>query len=130
MSRKILIVDDEAHILHVLSLKLRNAGYDVISAVDGEEALDLCLAERPDLVITDYQMPIKTGLELSRELHAHEATENIPIVMITAREFDLAQEELTKAGIAAILAKPFGPREVLGKVQALLGDPQPAPPSA
>ena len=61
--RRILIVDDEMHILQVLSLKLRNAGYDVLLAEDGEEALEVVLRERPDLVITDFQMPFMTGLE-------------------------------------------------------------------
>ena len=103
-------------------MKLRNAGYDVITAVDGEEALDLCLAECPDMVITDFQMPLKTGLELCRELHAHPATRNIPAMMLTARDFDLSREELAEAGISVIMAKPFAPREVLAKVRQLLGE--------
>ena len=126
MNKKILVADDEAHILHVLSMKLRNAGYDVITAVDGEEALDLCLAERPDLVITDFQMPLKSGLDLCRELRAHQATRDTPAMMLTAREFDIDRQELIDAGISVVLAKPFGPREVLAKVRELLGEPQAA----
>jgi len=126
VNKKILVADDEAHILHVLSMKLRNAGYDVITAVDGEEALDLCLAERPDLVITDFQMPLKSGLDLCRELRAHQATRDTPAMMLTAREFDIDRQELIDAGISVVLAKPFGPREVLTKVRELLGEPQPA----
>ncbi len=126
MSRKILIADDEAHILHVLSMKLRNAGYDVITAVDGEEALELCQTEHPDLVITDFQMPLKSGLELCRQLHAQPATKNVPVMMLTAREFDIDRAEMADAGIAVILAKPFAPREVLEKVRQLLGELQPA----
>jgi CheY-like chemotaxis protein len=61
MSHRILIVDDEAHILQVLSLKLRNAGYDVLTAVDGEEAFEYASKQQPDLVITDFQMPYMTG---------------------------------------------------------------------
>ena len=60
----ILAVDDETHILHVVSLKLTRAGFDVITAEDGEEALELALEECPDVVITDFQMPIMNGLEL------------------------------------------------------------------
>lgn len=123
MSKKILVADDETHILHVLTMKLRNAGYDVITAVDGEEALDLCLSEQPDMVITDYQMPLKSGLELCREMHAHEATKNVPAMMLTAREFDIDHEELVEAGITIVMAKPFAPREVLAKVRQLLGEP-------
>lgn len=122
VSKKILVADDESHILHVLMMKLRNAGYDVITAVDGEEALDLCLAECPDMVITDFQMPLKTGLELCRDLHAHQATRDIPVMLLTAREFDLDSHEVAQAGISVIVAKPFAPREVLAKVRQLLGE--------
>ena len=89
MNEKILVADDEAHILHVVSMKLKNAGYEVITAVDGEEALELCRAEKPDMLITDFQMPFMTGLELCRELRADEETKSIPALMLTARGFDL-----------------------------------------
>jgi two-component system, OmpR family, alkaline phosphatase synthesis response regulator PhoP len=124
VGKKVIVVDDEAHILHVLMMKLRNAGYDVITAVDGEEALDLCLTERPDMIITDFQMPLKTGLELCREVHRHPAMRSIPAMMLTARDFDVSSEDLAEAGISAIMAKPFAPREVLAKVRQLLGEPQ------
>jgi two-component system alkaline phosphatase synthesis response regulator PhoP len=114
----ILVADDEAHILHVVSMKLRNAGLDVITAVDGEEALELCLSETPDLLITDYQMPFMTGLELCTALRASGKT--IPAILLTARGFDIEVDEMVEAGIAAVLAKPFSPREVLAKVQSLL----------
>lgn len=117
---KILVADDEAHILHVVSMKLSNAGYEVITAVDGEEALELCKSEKPDLVITDYQMPYLTGLELCRQLRSTEELESIPAIMLTARGFDIEPGEMEDAGIAVVLAKPFSPREVLQKVRDLL----------
>ena len=120
MNNKIVVADDEAHILHIVSMKLRNAGYEVITAVDGEEALELCTAERPALLITDYQMPFLTGLELCKELRANDETRGIPALMLTARGFDIEPNEMIEAGIAAVLAKPFSPREVLGKVKDLL----------
>ena len=120
VSKKILVADDEAHILHVVSLKLRNAGYDVITAVDGEEALELCIAEQPDLLITDYQMPIMTGLELCKRIRALPQTAKMPAIMLTARGFDIEPGEMAAAGIATVLAKPFSPREVLEKVKELL----------
>jgi len=120
MSRKILVADDEAHILHVVSMKLRNAGFEVITAVDGEEALELCAAERPDLLITDFQMPFLSGLELCKRLRTHEDTRDIPAMMLTARGFDIGPEEMEEARISAVLAKPFSPREVLQKVTELL----------
>ena len=122
MSKKILVADDEAHILHIVSMKLRNAGYEVITAVDGEEALELCAAEGPDLLITDYQMPFMTGLEVCKELRASDATKDIPALMLTARGFDIEPGEMIEAGIAAVLAKPFSPREVLEKVHSLLAE--------
>jgi len=120
MGKKVLVADDEAHILHVVSLKLRNAGYDVITAVDGEEALELCIAEQPDLLITDYQMPIMTGLELCKRIRALPQTAKMPAIMLTARGFDIEPGEMAAAGIATVLAKPFSPREVLEKVKELL----------
>ena len=120
MARKVVVADDEAHILHVVSMKLRNAGYEVITAEDGEEALELCTAELPDLLITDFQMPFMTGLELCKELRRQEETKNIPAIMLTARGFDIEPGEMVEAGIAAVLAKPFSPREVLERVSELL----------
>lgn len=118
--KKILVADDEAHILHVVSMKLRNAGFEVITAVDGEEALELCTSERPDLLITDFQMPFMTGLELCTQLRRQDATRDIPAMMLTARGFDIEPEEMGAAKISAVLAKPFSPREVLQKVNELL----------
>ena len=123
MKGKILVADDEAHILHVVSMKLRNAGYEVVTAVDGEEALELCGTEKPDLIITDYQMPIMTGLEALKQIRQREEMRDIPAIMLTARGFDIEASEMIAAGIASVLAKPFSPREVLDKVTELLGVP-------
>ena len=120
MSAKILIADDEAHILHVVSMKLRNAGHEVVTAMDGEEALELCAAEKPALIITDYQMPVMTGLEFCKELRRREGLKDIPAIMLTARGFDIEPSEMIEAGIAAVMAKPFSPREILEKVTDLL----------
>ncbi len=129
MSQRILVADDEAHIRHVVSMKLSNAGYDVVTATDGEEALEACLAEKPDLVLTDFQMPYMSGLEFSMRLRENEQTKDIPVIMLTARGFDIEPHEMIAAGIVDVVSKPFSPREVLGKVQEILsqsstaGDP-------
>lgn len=120
MGKKVLVADDEAHILHVVSMKLANAGYEVLTALDGEEAYELCLAELPDLVITDYQMPYMTGLELCRRLRQDKSTREAPVLMLTARGLEIEQEEMIAAGIAATISKPFSPREVLAMVEKLL----------
>ena len=122
-SKRIIAADDEAHILHIVSMKLRNAGYEVITAVDGEEALDLCQTEQPDMLITDYQMPYMSGLELCKELRRSDQTKGIPALMLTARGFDIESDEMVEAGITAVLAKPFSPREVLQRVKELIGEP-------
>jgi len=116
----ILVVDDEAHILHVVSLKLRKAGYEVITAEDGEEGLSVAIEQRPDLVITDYQMPFMTGLELCIELKKQDETRDIPALMLTARGFSLASDDLDQTNIAGVISKPFSPRDVLDQVQELI----------
>src|SRR4051794_10345862 len=79
-NKTILVADDESHILHVVSLKLRNAGYRVVTARDGQEALELATAERPDLLITDYHMPQLSGLELCQKLKQDPSTCSIPTI--------------------------------------------------
>ena len=115
----ILVVDDETHILHVVTLKLQNAGYRVVTAEDGEEGLALALEHGPDLIITDFQMPFMTGLELCRKLLEHDRTSRIPAVMLTARGFGLDDESRAK-NIVDVLSKPFSPREMLARVQELV----------
>ena len=117
---RILIVDDEAHILQVLSLKLRNAGYEVLSAGDGEEGLELALKEVPDLIITDFQMPFMTGLEMCRVLATNEATKNIPVFFLTARGHSLSDDDISTGNIRHVVHKPFSPRAVLELVKSQL----------
>jgi two-component system, OmpR family, alkaline phosphatase synthesis response regulator PhoP len=130
MSKRIVVADDEAHILHVVSMKLSNAGYDVQTAEDGEEALELCQSDPPDMLITDYQMPYMSGVELCKALRQSDETKDIPAMMLTARGFDVEPTEMIEAGIAAVLAKPFSPREVLSKVVELVGEAQEVPAGA
>ena len=122
MSHRILVVDDEAHIVQVLSLKLRNAGYEVSTAVDGEEAFEFATKQRPDLIITDFQMPYMTGLELCRALAENPATASIPVLMLTARGHALDPEDLTLGNLRDVLSKPFSPRAMVDQIQRLLGE--------
>ena len=121
MGYRILVVDDEAYIVQVLSIKLRNAGHEVLTAADGEEALEIAQREHPDLVITDFQMPYMTGLELVRGLAEQAQTRAIPVIMLTARGYALSPEDLAAGSIRAVLGKPFGPRDVLRLVETTLG---------
>ena len=118
----ILVVDDESHILHVVRLKLKNAGYEVVTAEDGEEGAAAALEHQPDLIISDYQMPFMSGLEMCLKLREYPATRFIPAVMLTARGFTLSQQQLEQAHIAAVLSKPFSPRDILTHVRELLSE--------
>jgi CheY-like chemotaxis protein len=118
--RKILVADDESHILHVVSLKLRNAGYSVVTARDGQEAFDLASSEHPDLLITDYHMPQLSGLELCQKLKRDAATAGIPAIMLTARGYHLDPSDTEQSGILRMLSKPFSPRQLLVTVQEVL----------
>src|SRR5437868_8690401 len=98
-TRTILVADDETHILHVVSLKLRNAGFNVITARDGQEALEMAQQEKPDLIITDYHMPQLSGLELCQRLKKDPATSAIPAIMLTARGYQLDPSDTEQSGI-------------------------------
>ena len=120
--KRILVVDDESHILNVLSLKLQNAGYEVITAADGEEGYEVAMQIHPDLIISDLQMPFMTGLEMCAKLKEQQATANTPALLLTARGFSLIQSDLDQTNIVGVLSKPFSPRDVLAKVQELVAD--------
>ncbi|MHC4073581.1 MAG: response regulator [Planctomycetota bacterium] len=118
--KRVLVVDDEIHIVHVVAIKLRNNGYEVMSADNGAEALELALSEKPDIIVTDYQMPIMTGLELVGNLRQHEQTKSIPVIMLTARSFAISQEQQDELQISGCLSKPFSPKELLENIEDIL----------
>ena len=121
MSEKtILVADDESHILHVVSLKLRNAGFRVLTARDGQEALEMAQQNHPDLLITDYHMPQLSGLELCQRLKQDAATNDIPAIMLTARGYHLEPSDTEQSGILRMLSKPFSPRHLLSTVNEVL----------
>ena len=119
--KTILVADDESHILHVVSMKLRNAGFRVLTARDGREAFETALHEKPDLLITDYHMPELSGLELCSKLKEEPSTSHIPAIMLTARGYQLEPADTEKSGILCMLSKPFSPRQLLETVNQVLG---------
>lgn len=121
MGTRILVCDDEPHIVHVVAAKLRNAGFEVATAENGEEALELALNEPPALVVTDFQMPYLTGLELADRLKKEPSTNRVPLILLTARGFSIDDADWKDTNIRAVMCKPFSPREILGKVNELLG---------
>jgi CheY-like chemotaxis protein len=129
MAKKILLCDDEPHILRAAEFKLSRAGYDVTTASDGREAWQAIQANRPDMLVTDLQMPQMDGLELSRRVRETPATRDLPILMLTAKSFETAHLELAeKCGVLAVLPKPFSPRELLRYVDRVLGQNSSAQP--
>jgi two-component system alkaline phosphatase synthesis response regulator PhoP len=120
MANKVLVADDEIHIIHVVAIKLRNNGYEVIAANNGAEAYDLACREKPDIVVTDYQMPMMTGLEVIAKLRENEQTKDIPVVLLTARSFAVTQEQQESLGVSSCLSKPFSPKELLKTIQDIL----------
>jgi CheY-like chemotaxis protein len=120
--KTILVADDESHILHVVSLKLRNAGFRVVTARDGQEAFEMAQQEHPDLIITDYHMPQLSGLELCRKLKQDPTTQNIPAIMLTARGYHLEPHDTEQSGILRMLSKPFSPRHLLATVNEVLAN--------
>lgn len=118
--KTILVADDESHILHVVSLKLQNAGFRVVTARDGREALELAQHDKPDLLITDYHMPEMSGLELCRRLKQQATTSDIPAIMLTARGYCLEPQDTEKSGILCMISKPFSPRQLLATVNDVL----------
>jgi two-component system alkaline phosphatase synthesis response regulator PhoP len=118
--KTILVADDETHILHVVSLKHRNAGFNVLTARDGQEALELAQQEHPDLIITDYHMPQLSGLELCQRLKQDPSTRDIPAIMLTARGYHLEPHDTQESGILRMLSKPFSPRQLLTTVNEML----------
>jgi len=118
--KKVLVVDDEVHIVHVVAIKLRNNGYEVLSADNGAEAFELACKERPDIIVTDFQMPVMSGLELVEKLRQRQGTKDIPVIMLTARSFAIPQEQQENLRISSCLSKPFSPKELLGNIEDVL----------
>jgi two-component system, OmpR family, alkaline phosphatase synthesis response regulator PhoP len=118
--KKVLIADDEIHIIHVVAIKLRNNGYEVIAVNNGAEAYELACSEHPDIVVTDYQMPFVTGLELIEKLRKNEETKHLPAILLTARSFAITPEVQESLGVEECLSKPFSPKELLKTIEDIL----------
>jgi two-component system alkaline phosphatase synthesis response regulator PhoP len=124
--KKILIADDEVHIIQVVAIKLKNNGFEVITAENGQKAYELACEQMPDLIITDFQMPVMTGLELIKNLRQNPDTASVPVIMLTARGFAIEDDIRKDLKISDCLSKPFSPRELLQNVQQVLQQKIPA----
>ncbi|MCK4887656.1 MAG: response regulator [Planctomycetes bacterium] len=118
--KRVLVVDDEIHIVHVVAIKLRNNGYEVLTAENGEQAYEIASVEKPDIIVTDCQMPVMDGLELVKKLRSDEELKNIPVIMLTARSFDIDEDIKQNLNISECLSKPFSPKELLRNIEDVL----------
>lgn len=117
MSQKILVIEDEEGIVHLLNLYLKDAGYDVVVARDGADGLALHAREHPALVILDIMLPAIDGFEVCRRIRAWSKT---PILMLTARDSEEDRVSGLDLGADDYLVKPFSPRELVSRVRAIL----------
>jgi two-component system, OmpR family, alkaline phosphatase synthesis response regulator PhoP len=119
-TKTVLVADDEVHIVQVVAIKLRNNGYSVLTAASGTEAWEILSQSPCDALVTDYQMPGMTGVELIEKLRACPATAGMPVIMLTARGFAVDQDQKNRLGLAHCLSKPFSPRELLTSLDEVL----------
>lgn len=117
----ILIADDDEDILQLVVFRIKRAGYEVVEARDGEEALRLAIEQEPDLAILDVGMPKLSGYEVTSSIRKHERISRIPVIMLTANVQDTSVTRGFEAGADDYVKKPFSPPELLLRVQTALG---------
>jgi DNA-binding response OmpR family regulator len=117
----VLVADDDPDILALVRFRLEREGYDVVSAPDGQSALELALDRTPDLAVLDVMMPRLDGHEVTRRLREHEATKGMPIILLTARVGESDLQHGFEMGADNYVTKPFSPQMLRERVQAALG---------
>ena len=118
MKKKVLVVDDEQSILTLLQYNLQQAGYEVITASDGEEGKNLALKENPDLIVLDLMLPKLDGLEVCKQLRQQKNF--TPVLMLTAKDDEFDKVLGLELGADDYMTKPFSPREVVARIKAIL----------
>ena len=114
--RKVLVVDDDAHIRDVVSFTIRRAGFEVVEAADGREALDMAESNAPDLIVLDVLMPELEGIDVCRAIRR---TSNVPILFLSSKDQVVDRIIGLDAGADDYVTKPFSPRELVARVQAM-----------
>lgn len=119
MPKKILAVDDERHIVRLVQVNLERAGYQVVTAFDGREALEKVESEQPDLVVLDVMMPYMDGFEVLQTLRKNQSTRDLPVIMLTAKAQDADVFRGWQSGVDCYLTKPFNPMELISFVKRI-----------
>ncbi|GAB0152014.1 MULTISPECIES: response regulator transcription factor [Marinobacterium] len=117
---RVLVVDDEPNILLSLEFLMQQAGFEVTTAEDAEQAQVLISQQVPDLILLDISLPGMSGFDLLEQLRADEATRSLPVVMLTAHGREVEKEKGMALGASDYITKPFSTRELVSRVQALL----------
>ncbi|MBN2146556.1 MAG: response regulator transcription factor [Anaerolineales bacterium] len=120
LKQRILVVDDDKEIVRLMRAYLEQAGYEVLTAYNGETALHTIRRERPDLVLLDLMLPERDGLEITRLLRSDPLLAHTPVIMLTARVSDTDKIVGLEIGADDYITKPYNPREVLARVRACL----------
>ncbi len=120
MSKRILVVEDQEDNRAILRDLLQSVGYELIEAVNGEEALSMAVKHKPDLILMDIQLPVVDGYEATRRIKAEPALRGIPVIAVTSYALSGDEEKAREAGCDDYVTKPFSPRDLLAKVQAYL----------
>ena len=120
MSARILVVDDQAANVRLLEARLQAEYFDVCTASDGFEAIEVARAQQPDLILLDWMLPGTSGVELARRLKKEEATADIPIIMLTAKVEEDNKIQGLEVGADDYITKPFSPRELVARLKAVL----------
>ena len=122
---RILVVDDEVYIVHILDFSLGMEGYEVLTALDGEQAMHKARTERPDLIVLDIMMPKLDGYETCRMLKSDEVTRNIPVILLSAKGRNVDQKLGFEVGADDYITKPFSPRKLVERINSILGHTSP-----
>jgi two-component system, OmpR family, response regulator MtrA len=117
---RILVADDDVDIRELVEFKLSTLGHDVVAVADGAAAIEACQSERPDLAVLDVMMPGVSGLDAIRAIRADPALADLPVILLTARAQESDVETGFDSGADDYITKPFSPRELASRVQALL----------
>ena len=120
MSRSILIVEDEPDIRELLNFTISRSGYSIIEAETAEDAIKLLDGGRPELIIIDWMLPGMDGIDLAKKLRSEELTNDLPIIMLTARGEEADKLRSFEVGIDDYVTKPFSPKELMARIKALL----------